>query len=136
MTRYTQHLANLGARLAGLPAVADTFELTLTPNVQATLLLAARAAGVPPGEFIARAIVAHAQEAVGFPALSEAVLASGRPNFGKPDINDSALARAARTVPGSTPDGELTAVPDFARGDEARYRGDSPWGAAPARAPP
>lgn len=95
MMRYTQHLANRGARLAGPQAVADTFELTLTPNVQATLLLAARAAGVPPAEFIARAIVAHAQEAVGFPALAD----------------------------------DLTEVPEFRRGEEARFP-------RPARAPP
>ena len=56
-----------------------TFELDLQPNVQATLLLAARAAGETPGEFIARAIVFRAQEAVGFPVLADEL--TGVPEF-------------------------------------------------------
>lgn len=55
----------------GVTTSGDRFELTLTPNVQATLLLAAKAAGVTPAEFVARAIVVYAQEAVGFPALAD-----------------------------------------------------------------
>ena len=51
------------------------FELELRPNVQAILLLAARAAGETPGEFVARSIVFRAQEAVGFPALAEELTA-------------------------------------------------------------
>lgn len=117
MNLRSSHLANCGARLAGVdfsrgsqaaspktldraaPGVSalqstsgDRFELTLTPHVQATLLLAARAAGVAPAEFIARAIVAHALEAVGFPDLSD----------------------------------EFTAVPEFSRIGETRFRNGGP----------
>ena len=56
---------------SGVRAFPDRFHLTLTPAVQATLLLAAKAADLRPGEFIARAIVAYAEEAIGFPRLAD-----------------------------------------------------------------
>lgn len=54
-----------------LPASGNRFELTLSDRVQAILHLAAGAAGVSHGEFVARAICAYAAEAVGFPGLSD-----------------------------------------------------------------
>jgi hypothetical protein len=50
---------------------AASFSLTLDRGVQLTLLMGAKAAGVTPGEFIARAIVAYAIEAVGVPSLCD-----------------------------------------------------------------
>jgi len=62
-----------GSRVAsdGGATSSDAFVLTLTDNVQAVLVLAAKAAGVAPGEFVARAICAYAEEAVGFPAMCD-----------------------------------------------------------------
>ncbi|MEP9389623.1 hypothetical protein [Mesorhizobium sp. KR9-304] len=98
MNLRSAYLADRGARLAGLTPHFDPchvprqetaapdvipstsgaafhFELTLSDRVQAILHLAAKAAGVEPGELIARAIVFYAGEAVGFPALADELYA-------------------------------------------------------------
>lgn len=62
-----------------LPASGNRFELTLSDPVQAILHLAAGAAGVSHGEFVARAICAYAAEAVGFPGLSDELHAAPVP---------------------------------------------------------
>jgi len=61
------------------PASEAKFELTLSDTVQAILHLAANAAGVSHGEFVARAICAYAEEAVGFPRLSDELHAAPVP---------------------------------------------------------